>query len=557
MNYKQTYKFWLKHKKIKPEIKAQLKAMSKQDIKEAFYTDLTFGTGGLRGLMGPGSNRINLYTMRRATEGFARYLEKTYDNNAVAIAHDNRIDSAEFAYEAAMVLAAHGIKTYLYRELRPTPMLSYAVRTFECTGGIMITASHNPKQYNGFKAYDLTGAQLNLEDANQVIAEINAIDDPIGIETVENDYITWIDELFDDKYISEVEKIQINETSKEAKIVFSPLHGTGGTIIPRLLIERGYQVFPYEPQMIADPQFKNTKSSNPEEALSYEMSMLYAKEIDADVIMVTDPDADRLGIAVKHEGDYHLLTGNQTAAIELYYILTQRKKLKTLPKDGFIFSTIVTSKLIKDITEDFGLTYVETLTGFKFIGQKAEELKKTGGTYVFGCEESYGSLIADFVRDKDAVQAVYLLAEIASFLKDQNQTLMDYLNEIYEKYGVYLEHTDTYLLEGISGVEKINQFMAYFRTQSDTFAFDIQAKNDYLTQQRHLSGNITPLDLPQSDVVIYELKDGDWICFRPSGTEPKLKIYYGLKAKTLSDAKKKLTTYQAHIGAVIDQEEDL
>ena len=557
MNYKQTYKFWLRHKKIKPEIKAQLKEMSKQDIKEAFYTDLTFGTGGLRGLMGPGSNRINLYTIRRATEGFARYLEKTYDKNAVAIAHDNRIDSAEFAYEAAMVLAAHGIKTYLYRELRPTPMLSYAVRQFECTGGIMITASHNPKQYNGFKAYDQTGAQLNLDDANHVIAEINAIDDPIGIETVENDYITWIDELFDDKYIAEVEKIQINDTKKAAKIVFSPLHGTGGTIIPRLLIQRGYHVFPYEPQMIADPQFKNTKSSNPEEALSYEMSMHYAKEIDADIIMVTDPDADRLGIAVKHDGDYHLLTGNQTAAIELYYILTERKKHNTLPKDGVVFSTIVTSRLIQSITKDFGLRYVETLTGFKFIGEKAETLKETGGTYVFGCEESYGSLIADFVRDKDAVQAVYLLAEITSFLKDHQKTLIDYLNQIYDTYGVYLEHTDTYLLEGMAGLEKINDFMAYFRTQSDTFEFDIKAINDYLTQQRTEKSVETPLDLPKSDVVIYELSGDDWICFRPSGTEPKLKIYYGLKAKTLADAKDALSSYQKHINNVIDAKEDL
>ena len=536
MSYEKRYQFWLNQKDLDPNLLEELIQLNEEQIEEVFYNDLSFGTGGLRGLMGVGTNRVNVYTIRKATLGFANYLLKNNKIGGVAIAYDNRHYSKEFAKEAAMVLAAKGIKSYLYLNLRPTPMLSFAVRYFKASGGIMITASHNPKTYNGYKAYDETGAQLNPFDAEQVIEEISKIDNPFEIDYVDNNFITYIDEQFDQIYLKEVEKISILDVEKNVKIVYSPLHGTGGPIIPSFLKSKGYDVYPYAPQMIVDPAFSNTLSSNPEEADAYIETIRYAKEIGAEIVMVTDPDADRLGIAVKHENQYELLSGNQTAVIELYYILSQKKNKGLLPKKGFVYKTNVTSDLIEVIAKSYSMTVETTLTGFKFIGEKAEKnLDK--GTYVFGAEESYGSLVSDFVRDKDAVQAVYLLAEIGNYCKMNQMTLVDYLNEIYKQYGYYYEYTKSIPFLGLSGLEKINQLMSYYRQTPPKIKGKKLLSYDDIEYGIHVENGVEiELDYPKSNVLKYYYEDHTWIVFRPSGTEPKMKIYFGTKGKSMDEA---------------------
>jgi len=537
MSYEKKYQFWLDQKNLDPKLLEELINLNEEQIEEVFYSDLSFGTGGLRGLMGVGTNRVNVYTIRKATLGFARFIKKSGHKGGVAIAYDNRHYSQVFAKEAAMVLAAQGIKSYVFPELRPTPMLSYAVRYYQCAGGIMITASHNPKTYNGYKAYDHTGAQLNLIDAEKVIQEINYIDNPFEIDVVDNELITSTSRALESSYFKDVERIQLNQTEKPLKIVYSPLHGTGGPVIPKFLKAHDFNVFAYEPQMTIDPSFSNTKSSNPEEAIAYESTIEYAKEIGAELVMITDPDADRLGIAVKHEGEFHLLSGNQTAVLELYYILTEKKVRNTLPEKGFVYTTNVTTDLIKVMAEDFNMKVETTLTGFKFIGEKAEK-NKLLGSYVFGCEESYGSLIQPFVRDKDAVQAVYQLAEIANYVHLKGQTLIDYLEEIYQRYGYYYEYTKSITLLGLAGLEKIKTMMTHFRKNPPTLSNKRLIQTDDVDKgTRDISGTITKLDLPKSDVIKYYYEDNTWVVFRPSGTEPKLKIYFGIKASSMKDAK--------------------
>ncbi|PKK96536.1 MAG: phosphoglucomutase, partial [Tenericutes bacterium HGW-Tenericutes-3] len=490
MTHMKNYEFWLSQKELDPSLKEELLQLNQDQIKEAFYTDLGFGTGGMRGLMGVGTNRINLYTIRRATLGFARYLKKNNIPGGVAISYDNRKDSKLFAKASAMVLAAQNIDSYVFESLRPTPMLSYAVRHFNGAGGIMITASHNPKAYNGYKAYDHTGAQLAPFDADQVIKEISLISNIFDIDAVDDDHIHYVDQHFDEIYLKDVKTIQINDLiSKPVKIVYSPLHGAGGPVIPKFLKEEGYDIYPYAPQMIEDPAFSNTESSNPEESQAFDKTLAYAKEINAQVIMVTDPDADRLGIAILHQGSYHLLTGNQTAAIELYYILSQRKKNQTLPKKGFVYTTNVTTNLINVIAKSFNMDVVTTLTGFKFIGEQAE-INKDKGPYIFGCEESYGSLVKDFVRDKDAVQAVYLLAEIVNYLALQKMTMIDYLEQIYQNYGYYYEYTKNITLAGLSGQEKIKEIMDFYRNNPPVIenlkliSFDDVLKGIHVSNQK-------------------------------------------------------------------------
>lgn len=538
MEYINRYNEWKAYESLDEHLKEELQRLTDDEIKEAFYRDLEFGTGGLRGIMGVGTNRINLYTIRRATLGFANYILDEKIQGGVAISYDNRKDSRLFAIESAKVLAAQGIKSYLYRNLRPTPMLSYLVRHFDCAGGIMITASHNPKEYNGYKAYDKTGAQLNPHDANRVIEEILKIEHIFDVKTVENDLITYIEDDFDEVYLNHVEKIAIHKDEpKHIKIAYSPLHGTGGPIIPKFLTKMGYDINVYAPQLMVDPTFSQTKSSNPEEALAFEHSIHYAKEIHADIVMVTDPDADRLGIAVKHEDQFHLLTGNQTAAIELFYILDEKKKLGLLPQKGFVYTTNVTTDLIPRIATSYHMDVVTTLTGFKFIGEQAEKNQNIG-EYMFGCEESYGSLIRDFVRDKDAVQAVYILAEISNVLKNRGMTLIDYLESIYQTYGYYYEYTQSITLKGISGVEKISKIMDYYRQnppvlhQKKLIYYD-----DILKGVSVKDGIETSLDYPVSNVLKYVYENDTWIVFRPSGTEPKIKIYYGTKHRSMADAK--------------------
>jgi len=553
MNYKENYNLWKNYKDLDQSLKQELDTLDEKQIEEAFYQDLTFGTGGLRGIMGVGTNRVNIYTIRKATLGFARYLLKHNLTDGIAISYDNRKDSKRFAEEAAKVLAANHIKSYLFNALRPTPMLSFAVRYFKASGGIMITASHNPKQYNGYKAYDQTGAQVNPKTADLIIEEINSIKNPFEIKTADNDLIQKVDETFDDIYLNAIKDIKINDEVKKVKIVYSPLHGTGGPIIPQFLMDQGYEVHPYTPQMIVDPNFSNTKSSNPEDHEAYENTIAFAKDIDADIVMVTDPDADRLGIAVKHDGTYELITGNQTASVELYYLLSQRMKYNLLPPNGHVYTTNVTTKLIEVIARSFELDVITTLTGFKFIGEKAEMYQDTN-PYIFGCEESYGSLISDVVRDKDAVQAVYMLAEIANHLKLQGKTIMDYLNEIYETYGAYYEYTHAISLKGIEGSKKIQEIMSFFRENPPKLEDKhLLGYDDVLKSIRVEDGIKSHLDLPKSNVLKYIFEDDTWIVFRPSGTEPKIKIYYGTKQKTLEEAKAYLQTIDKQIMKIIDE----
>lgn len=527
MNYEEQYEIWLNEPTLTKDERNSLIKMSANEALESFYKNVSFGTGGIRGVMGLGPNRINFYTIRKASLGLANYLIKNNFLNGVAIAYDNRFNSREFAYEAAAVLAAKGIKSFIYYELRPTPMLSYAVRHFKASAGIMVTASHNPKEYNGFKVYNETGAQLSIDEAELVTEEIELIKSPFNIKTIKSELIYEIKNEIDDIYLSEVKTISIHNIKKEIKIVYSPLHGTGGTVIPKLLKETGYDCNPLKSQMIVDPGFSNTKSSNPEEHIAYEESIKYAKSINADLVLVTDPDADRLGVAVKHENDFSILTGNQAGAIILYYLLTEKEQ-----PDGFVYTTVVTSKLIKDIALSFNKKVGETLTGFKFIGEQAE-LIMGKDNYIFGCEESYGSLVKPFVRDKDAVQSVFILSEIANVLLSRKMTLVDYLNDIFDKYGYYAEETINIALAGIEGAKRINNIMAYFRKNTlDIPSFKVLKKTDYI------NGHINPnnIILPEADVIRFDNEDG-FIVFRPSGTEPKLKIYFSTKKKTMNQSK--------------------
>ncbi len=542
MTYLKRYEEWLNEPSILKSEKETLLNLNDSEKEEAFFDDVSFGTGGIRGILGLGTNRINVYIIRKVTLGLANYLIKNNKLNGVAISYDNRYNSYMFAFESAKVLAAKGIKSYLFNELRPTPMLSYAVRHYKASAGIMITASHNPKNYNGYKVYNETGAQLNVMEANLVINEIENIKSPFNIKTLKNDLILNIDESFDDLYLKEVESISLLNEPKVIKIVYSPLHGTGGTVIPKLLKKNNYDVNPLLSQMIADPSFSNTKSSNPEDQSAYEKSISYAKEIDADIIFLTDPDADRLGVCLKHNGEYITITGNQTASLMLYYILSVKKQPK-----GFVYTTIVTTNLLKDIANSYNQKIGETLTGFKFIGEQAD-LIEGKDNYIFGCEESYGSLVKDFVRDKDAVQAVYLLSEMANYLKLQNKTLIDYLNEVYDKYGYYADKTTSFNFEGISGLNKIKDIMNYFRNNEINFKhFKLINKIDYINGYEN-PYNIT---LPPSDVIKYESEDG-FIILRPSGTEPKLKIYYLHKAQSLSEAYRVLKMIENEVLNIID-----
>lgn len=526
MSYIQNYQKWLNEKSLTKEEINILKLMSEVEKEESFYQELSFGTGGIRGILGLGSNRINAYTIRKATKGLANYLIKNNLKNGVAISYDNRFGSIEFAYEAAKVLAYNGIKSYVFKTLRPTPMLSFAVRHFNTSAGIMLTASHNPKEYNGYKVYNSTGAQLNTNESYEVIKEIDKIVSPFGIDTADNELITWIDSSFDETYLSKVRELTIHEDEKVLKLVYSPLHGTGGQVIPKLLKEQGYEVYEVTDQMLVDPAFTHTKSSNPEEAIAYEKSIEELEKVQADIILVTDPDADRLGVALKHQNKLQILTGNQTAAIILNYLVSEKK-----PTHGIIYTTVVTSNLIKDIAIKNGLEFGETLTGFKFIGEQAK-LNEGIKPYIFGCEESYGSLISDFVRDKDAVQAVYMLSEIANHLKIKGLTLIDYLEEIYQTYGYYVDQTISISLKGIEGLKRIEDIMTYFRTNGLNLPiFNVTNQLDFINGLKNGS-----IELPPSNVLKFESNDG-FICLRPSGTEPKLKLYYSTKKPNQKDAK--------------------
>ncbi|MCU0104901.1 phospho-sugar mutase [Acholeplasma vituli] len=555
MDYIQKYQAWVNNNTLDATLKQELLNMTDAQKEEAFYVDIEFGTGGIRGLMGAGTNRVNVYTIMRATLGFSRYILNQNRNKRVAISYDNRLNSYAFAKRAAGVLAAQGIDVFITSALRPTPYLSYMVRHFDCDGGIMITASHNPKAYNGYKVYDETGCQIVPRIANIVISEIQSIDDYFNIDFEETSpFIHWVDESFDEHYLEAVKTIQIEDLpNKPLKLVYSPLHGTGGTMVPRLLKELGYKVIPVESQMVNDPNFGATQSSNPEEKIAYDGALALAKEVGGDLVLVTDPDADRLGVMVKHQGKFHFLSGNQTAALTLYYILSRKQEKGLIPDNGYVFTTNVTTPLIDKIATSFKLKVETTLTGFKFIGEKARAIEGKG-VYMFGCEESYGSLVSDFVRDKDAVQAVYMLSEMATYMHSQGKTLIDLLTTVYNTYGYFLEETLNLNLSGIEGKKRIEAIMTYFRNNRLSIKNkEIVQIDDVLKLQTWRKTGIEALDYPSSNVLKFYYRDGSWIVLRPSGTEPKLKIYMSVVGNTKHDAEEALENYKITVQGLLGQ----
>ncbi len=561
MEYLEKAQIWKNYKDLDPRLKKELAAMSDNDLKEAFTNDLEFGTGGMRGILGAGTNRLNIYIVMKATLGFGRYLLKkspVAGAMGVAISHDNRHYSVEFARAAAEVLSTLGFRVFLFEALRPTPELSYAVRNFKCIGGIMITASHNPKEYNGYKIYDETGCQLVPQDADKVIAEINKIDNYFDIDHSKNhDLIYYIGKDVDEKYIADVKKIILRPNlKKDFKLVYTPLHGTGQVFAPQVLQSVGYDVVPLPCQMTNDPDFSGVKTSNPENKEAYDEAIALAKALGAKIVLATDPDADRLGIAVEHNGEYVLFTGNQTAALVFDYICKTRKELGTLPKDGYMFTTNVSSTLPIAIAEKYGLKTEITLTGFKFIGEKAREMEETGrGTYVFGFEESYGCLVSDCVRDKDSIQAILMLCETAAYYREKGMYLVDALNAIYEEYGYYKEGITNIGLAGLEGAAKIKRIMEFFRTTDIALkGFKILTKDDVkLGIKTDLATDKkTKINLPSSNVIKYYLNDNMWFVLRPSGTEPKLKVYYGVKGKNQAEADKKLEDLKNEVMTIVN-----
>ncbi len=560
MNYLEKVKLWKENPNLDPTLRKELEAMNDHELEEAFAVDLEFGTGGLRGILGAGTNRMNIYIVAKATLGFGRYLLKQSEvagARGVAISHDNRHQSKEFARISAEVLSSLGFRVFLFEELRPTPELSFAVRHFNCIGGIMITASHNPKEYNGYKIYDETGCQLVPKDADQVIHEIYQIDNYFDIETTKNhELIHYIGKDVDDVYIKEVKKIILRPNlKKDFKLVYTPLHGTGQVFAPQVLQSVGYDVVPLACQMTNDPDFSGVKTSNPENKEAYDEAIELAQKIGAKIVLATDPDADRLGIAVEHNGEYVLFTGNQTAALVLDYILKTRKELNTLPKDGHVFTTNVSSTLPVAIAEKYGMKVEITLTGFKFIGEKAREMEKGKGTYVFGFEESYGCLISDCVRDKDSIQAILMLCETAAYYREKNMDLVDALNAIYEEYGYYKEGITNISLKGLEGAAKIKRIMEFFRSTDIALkGFKILAKDDVKLglKTNFVDDTVSKIELPSSNVIKYYLNDNMWFVLRPSGTEPKLKVYYGVKGTSSKDADERLTALSKEVLAIVD-----
>ncbi len=564
--WKEIYQKWIENKGLDSFVRKDLEGKSDKELEDMFYTDLSFGTGGMRGVLGAGTNRLNIYTIRRANAGLATYLLKTYDKSqhsrGVVIAHDNRLMSKEFAKESARVLGAQGIKTYLFHDLRPTPELSYAVRETKALAGIVITASHNPPQYNGYKIYDEYGCQYTPRYANEIVGYVNEVEDLFSIETMSftdllaNDLVEFLDEDMDKAYLEAVKTLAIHpEMEKPLKIVFSPLHGTSGYLGKRLLEECGYDVHPVESQMINDPLFPTVKLPNPEDTAAFELSEKLGHEIKADLLIATDPDADRLGIGVRHEDCYIYLNGNQTGALMIYYILNEKKKLNTLPKKAVVYNTIVTSDLGAKIARQFGFDVFSTLTGFKFIGEQARYLEKEDREFLFGYEESYGYVVKDFVRDKDSLQAMLLIAEVATYYHNfESKNLYEKLMDVYNEYGFYFEGLHNVHLLGRSGQERISRIMEHFRNTkiTDIDGVKIYSKEDFDTSKKYVGDTITDIDLEKSNVLKYVLEDESWFVLRPSGTEPKLKIYAGVIGKSYEGAQQQVKNLLNTINQIVE-----
>jgi len=541
------YLKWLNEPTLNKTLLEELKNLSESEIEEAFYKHLDFGTGGMRGVVGPGTNRMNIYTVRKAAHGYARFLMKYYDNAAsrgVVIAHDNRHKSDVFTEECVGVLSSFGIKTYVYETLRPTPMLSYGVRYKGAAGGIMITASHNPPEYNGLKMYDHTGCQLVPDQAKKVIEYVNSVEDMFAIEVVpytkavELSLVEILGKDVDDVYIKDVHKIQFNaDYAKEIKVVFTPLHGASATVATRSLKEAGYDVYPVEEQMEPDPEFSTVKSPNPEYESAFELAKAKGDQVGADILIATDPDGDRLGVMAKHEGKWQFLTGNQTAAIFTDYILCHKKKNGTLRPTEKFFHTIVSSEFAATIARSFGVEVVSTLTGFKFIGDQMNRLE-TDDDFAFAYEESYGYILSPIVRDKDSLMPSLLISEIANMLKKESKTLIDYLNELYETFGTFRDKPKSIVLKGREGSETIKAIMTELRSYEpkSLLGRKLIAKEDYLYGTRTVKGEQKPLDYPESNVLKFIFENDYWFVLRPSGTEPKLKLYMNLKASSIKEA---------------------
>ncbi|MBN8201184.1 phospho-sugar mutase [Bacillus sp. NTK034] len=542
---------WLSHKNLDKELKNLLLDMDRYKLEDCFYKDLEFGTGGIRGELGPGTNRMNIYTVRKAAKGLADYISQKGESakkRGFVIAYDCRRKSAEFAMEAAKTAGMQGIKVYLFHELRPTPELSFAVRHLNAIAGIMITASHNPPEYNGFKVYGEDGGQITPSAAEEITGYISGIKDELAVQVMDEEVLksrgllTFIGEEIDNAYLEKLKTIQLDNNlarkeGKDLKIVFSPLHGTA----ERLVCE-GLQTFGFhnitlvKEQAEPDPDFRTVESPNPEEHEAFKMAIQYGKRMDADILMATDPDADRLGVAVKNEqGDYEILTGNQLGAIMLYYLLSEKKKLGILPKNGAVIKTIVTSDIGRAIAEDFGITVIDTLTGFKYIGEKIKEFEENRDyLFQFGYEESYGYLIGDFVRDKDAVQAAVFAAEVAAYYKSKGKTLFDALYDLYARYGYYQESLQSILLKGKEGSEEIAGVLTYLRVNppKEIAGLKINLIEDFKlgTMLDLLTGQEKLTQLPKTNMIKFYLQDGSWFAIRPSGTEPKLKIYFSVNS---------------------------
>lgn len=557
MSWRTSYERWKNKENLDSELKSLLLEAegNEKELEDCFYKKLEFGTAGMRGEIGPGPNRMNVYTVRKASAGLAAYIGangKEAKKRGVVIAYDSRHKSPEFAMEAAKTLAENGVQTYVFDELRPTPELSFAVRELNAFAGIVITASHNPPEYNGYKVYGGDGAQLPPADADKLIGYVNAIENELEIEAgdeaalTEKGLIKIIGEEIDQAYLDKLTSISVNPDlakETEVKVIFTPLHGTANKSVRRGLKALGYEHVTVVPeQELPDPDFSTVSSPNPEEHAAFEYAIRLGEEKGADILIGTDPDADRLGVAVKdQEGRYTVLTGNQTGALLLHYLLSQKQQKGTLPDNGVVLKTIVTSEMGRDIAASFGLDTINTLTGFKFIGEKIKQFEASGEyAFQFGYEESYGYLIGDFARDKDAVQAALLAVEVCAFYKKQGKSLYDGLLELYQTFGFYREGLKSLTLKGKEGAEQIAAILSTFREQPplSIAGKDVVSAEDYLTGKRTLlkENKTETIDLPTSNVLKYFLEDGSWFCLRPSGTEPKVKFYFAVKGPTNEDS---------------------
>ncbi|TGA99147.1 phospho-sugar mutase [Sporolactobacillus shoreae] len=570
MSWKTVYEKWQAEDKLDPDLKKQLKAIADDPAKleDCFYKNLEFGTGGMRGEIGPGTNRLNIYTVRKATEGLARFILNAGEEavkRGVVIAHDPRHFSAEFTLEAAKTLGAHGIKTFIFDSLRPTPVLSFAVRYLHTFSGIVITASHNPPQYNGYKVYDQFGGQLPPAEADEVISFVASVEDELNVKVgdeqalKEQGLLEVVGKDVDDAYQEKLKTLSLNpdvikKVGSDLKIVFTPLHGSSYHPVVNGLKNWGFtNVTVVQEQAEPDPEFSTVKSPNPEEHAAFKIAIEYGKKLDADLLLGTDPDSDRLGVAVKNDqGEYTVLTGNQTGAVILDYLLEQRKEKGLLPDNGIVVKTIVTSEIGRTIAAAYGIPTVDTLTGFKFIGEKIHEYELNGAhTFLFGYEESYGCLIGSFVRDKDAVQASVFAAEVAAYYKSKGKSIYDALQDIYKKYGYFEEGLESLTLKGIQGKEEIDAILNDFRSQppAEVAGVPVAVIEDYeqsvTTDVK--TGSQSAITLPVSNVLKYKLEDGSWFCLRPSGTEPKIKFYFGVQGVDEAERDKKFTALKTEV----------